>query len=221
LAPDSVMLVSSRNMSVQPTPAPADSPPTSLGGTAVQVTDARGQPKPAPLFYVSAGQVIYAVPSALATGPGTVSVYRDGFLVAQGNVQIADVAPALFTANSTGSGVAAAFYIQGSGGVFGDPQLVFQCSGAPGSCVAIPIDLGTSTVQTTLFLFGTGIRGASSVTVTVGGESVPAQLATSCCLMGLDEVTLSVPHSLAGKGLVNVLLTANGQAANTVQVSFK
>ena len=221
LAPDSIVSVFSRNMSATRITATTDPLPTTLGSTTVQLTDNKNQNAYASLLYVSGGDVVYAAPSGLATGSGAVSVYRDGFLVAHGNVQIASVAPALFAANSNGTGAAAALYVQGSGSAFGSPQLAFQCPQGVGSCAATPIDLGSSTVQTMLFFFGTGIRNATSITLSVGGEPVPAQLATSCCLTGLDEVKVSVPHSLAGKGLVNVLLTADGQTANTVQVSFR
>jgi len=75
-------------------------------------------------------------------------------------------------------------------------------------------------------LFGTGIRGLSSLSAasaTVGGQSVPiASAGVEDQDLGLDQVTLGpLPHSLQGRGEVNIGLTVDGKAANTVTVSIK
>lgn len=223
LAPGSIVSIFSRNMSAQPLSASEQPLPNTLGTTTVQVTDSAGKTVGAPLFYVSGGQVNYAVPSGLAMGAGNVSVYRGGFLVAQGGVQVADIAPGLFTANSSGQGVAAAFYVQANAGGGQTTHLVFNCPNGVGSCVPVPIDLGPATVETVLVLYGTGVRGDSSaVSATIGG--VPAQVqfvGAQCCFVGVDQLNVLVPHTLAGKGQVDVVVTVDGQKSNVVQVSFQ
>ena len=76
-----------------------------------------------------------------------------------------------------------------------------------------------------LELFGTGIRGRSSlagVSATIGGVAAPVEYAGPVAgLMGLDQVNLAVPPSLAGRGEVDILLTVDGKAANPVKVSFQ
>jgi len=76
-----------------------------------------------------------------------------------------------------------------------------------------------------LVLFGTGIRGRSSlaaVSATVGGVAVPVVFAgDSGQFVGLDQVNIGpLPRSLKGAGQAIVLLTVDGNTANTVTVAF-
>jgi uncharacterized protein (TIGR03437 family) len=62
----------------------------------------------------------------------------------------------------------------------------------------------------------------ANVDVTIGGFSIGALYAGAVPgLEGLDQVNLLLPRSLAGRGEVDVVLTADGKAANTVRVSVK
>ena len=76
-----------------------------------------------------------------------------------------------------------------------------------------------------LLLFGTGMRGfTSQVTATVGGENVkvlgPGPV-THSIFVGLDQVNIGpLPRSLAGRGEVEIVLTADGKAANAVTVAI-
>jgi hypothetical protein len=71
--------------------------------------------------------------------------------------------------------------------------------------------------------FGTGIRNAKSVTATVGGLSVPVlSSGPQGTFTGLDQVNIGpLPLSLQGQGQTNIVLTADGQTANTVNVTFQ
>jgi len=86
-----------------------------------------------------------------------------------------------------------------------------------------PIDLGPANEQVYLELYGTGIRHATSVNVTVGGVNVPVLYAGAVPgFAGEDQVNVGpLPRSLAGKGSVNILLVADGQPANTVNVTMQ
>ena len=72
-------------------------------------------------------------------------------------------------------------------------------------------------------MYGTGIRNANSVTATVGGLSVPVLFVGAAPgYAGEDQVNIGpLPQSLAGKGSVNILLTADGQVANIVNVTIQ
>jgi YVTN family beta-propeller protein len=75
----------------------------------------------------------------------------------------------------------------------------------------------TSNQPTYLELFATGLNGTP--TVTIGGVS--AQVASSGpagWAAGLEQINVIVPSSVAGAGRVPVVITANGQASNTVQI---
>jgi uncharacterized protein (TIGR03437 family) len=90
---------------------------------------------------------------------------------------------------------------------------------------AVLIDLGPSTDQVFLVLFGTGIRnrGAlSMVSAMIGGaESQVSFAGAQGALVGLDQVNLLIPRGLIGKGEVNVALTVEGRAVNLVRVSIR
>jgi uncharacterized protein (TIGR03437 family) len=81
-----------------------------------------------------------------------------------------------------------------------------------------PISLSGAGNQVYLVLYGTGIRHAASVTATIAGVSIPiAYAGAQGTNAGLDQINLGpLPVSLAGAGLVNLIITADGQAANTV-----
>ena len=204
----------------------AGSPPlaTNLAGTSVTVTDANGVARLAELFYVSPSQVSYEVPPGVAIGAASVAVAVNGDPVAFGTAQIAAIAPGLYSADSTGKGVAAAeiftFHNDGTSSFVYAAQ--YPCA-TP--CAANPIDLGAATDQVVLELFGTGIRGRGSlagVSCKIGGTTLPAAFAgAQGFYVGLDQVNVFLPRSLRGSGNVTVTLTVDGQAANAVTLNIK
>ena len=74
-------------------------------------------------------------------------------------------------------------------------------------------------------LFGTGVRFLSTLSdanATIGGTRVEVLYAgPQGNFVGLDQVNLRLPRSLAGKGEVDVVLLAEGKEANHVRVSIK
>ena len=58
--------------------------PENLDGTSVEVTDSAGVSRPAPVFFVSTGQINYLVPAGTAMGRASVRVRRSSELVATG-----------------------------------------------------------------------------------------------------------------------------------------
>src|SRR5262249_34470833 len=71
--------------------------PTNLGGTTVRVN---GQL--APLFFVSATQVNFAIPGNTPTGTVPIVVTAGDGTVTTGTAQIGDTAPSIFTADTSG-----------------------------------------------------------------------------------------------------------------------
>jgi len=88
--------------------------------------------------------------------------------------------------------------------------------------VPLPISVDPANGAVYLSVYGTGFENAQSVAVTVGGQPVPVtyfgpQGYTNP--YGLDQVDLGpLPPSLAGRGRVNIILTADGQTANPVEI---
>jgi uncharacterized protein (TIGR03437 family) len=136
------------------------------------------------------------------------------------NVQ--NVAPGLFTADSTGKGVAMARAISVGVNNQESVSLIYQCSGA--TCSSTPINLGVDT-PTYIELYGTGLRNESSlsnVSVTINGASVPVLFSgLQGGFVGLDQVDVAVPLSLRGTGETDLVLTVDGQQANTVRVNIQ
>lgn len=198
--------------------------PTTLADVTVNVRDSAGVERAAPLFFVSAEQINYLIPSETMSGTATVTVTRGAQVVASGKLEIEAVAPGLFTANSDGRGVAAAVTLRMAADNSQSYENVFQCGATPGSCVAKPIDLGPETDQMFLILYGTGIRGRSSlsaVSVKVGGAESPVEYAGPAPgFVGLDQVNVRLPRSLSGRGETEVVLTVAVKTANTVKVTI-
>ena len=147
----------------------------------------------------------------VAPGRATIAVMRSGTQVASGTIQMAASAPAVFSANSAGYGLAAAQIVR----VKPDGSLVYE------PVMATPIDFGLTTDRVFLVLYGTGIRGANTA-LRIGSVDVPVAYAGPQGLYpGLDQVNVELSRSFAGSGQVNVTLTSGGVAANSVTIAFQ
>lgn len=182
------------------------------GATTVTVQDNAGSVRAATLFYAYPQQIAFLIPAGTVPGSATVTLTSGDGTVSTAAVQISTVAPGLFSANASGQGVAAAVTLQGQ-----NASLIFSCGAAPLSCTAVPVIVN----QTVLELYGTGIRGHQTpVTCTIGGISAPVSFAgAQGQFAGLDQVNVTLPASLAGQGQVNIVLTVDGQATNTVTMN--
>ncbi len=195
---------------------------SNLPGGGVTVKDANGIERPAAVSYASSRQINFLVPAGTAPGPATFFIGGASVLSATGNVQ--GVSPTLFSMSGNGIGVAAATAIrtQAANPQLSSPVSVFHCDHSV--CESTPIDLGVDT-PVYLSLYGTGIRNRSSlanVSVTIAGQAVPVLYAgPQVQYDGLDQVNVSLPLSLRGKGESNVLLTVDGHTANAVTINLK
>src|SRR5216684_2975225 len=193
---------------------------TGLGiASAIDVIDSTGFARPAQLFYVSPTQVNFLIPTGTAGGNASIVIANSDGTASFGGTMIGSVAPGLFTADASGSGVAAgvARVFHADGTV--TSMLTFTCVAA-GNCTAIPIVIGDATDRAVLELYGTGIRGRQSLDVvqcTVGGVAAQVRYAgPQGQYAGEDQVNISLPYALAGAGLVNINLTVDGYSVNTV-----
>jgi uncharacterized protein (TIGR03437 family) len=196
--------------------------PEEFGGTSVSIKDASGATTLAPLIYVSPDQLSFQVPPTAAAGTAQVTVKSGAGTETASNVQIANLAPGLFTLNN--SGLAAAYAQRVSaGGALLATELAYQAAPA-GNFIPLPISMGATTDQVVLTLYGTGFDAvpAGTTTATVNGVSTSVLFAGSQMqYTGLDQLNLQLPHSLAGSGNVNVEVTFNGVAANLVQITIQ
>jgi uncharacterized protein (TIGR03437 family) len=220
LAPNSIATAFGGDLATMTaTPAPAATTPTTLGGTTVQVEDSAGVSRPAGLFFASPLQVNFLVPAGAAAGPATVTITSgDGHTVST-QVTVANLAPSLFTVDS--SGIAAAYVVRVSPDGAQSIEPVFM--GEAGSISAAPVDLA-SPGQVYLILFGTGFDAATAASTVVRANGVTATVyyaGPQSVFPGLDQINVLLPESLAGSGVTSVVAEVNGMAENTVYVTVR
>ncbi len=199
--------------------------PTVLAGTTVIIEDSNDTERPAALFFVSPAQINYQIPPGTTTGTATVRVARSGAVVSSGTMQIETVAPGLFTADASGHGLPAAVALRVKADGTQSFEPVARFDPTQNRFAAVPLELGAATDQVFLLLFGTGIRFNSSLTAVtsrIGGVNAEVTFAgAQGSLVGLDQINLRLPRNLAGRGEVEIVLTVDGQPANTVRVNIK
>ena len=199
--------------------------PTQLAGVSVRVRDSLSVERLASLFFVSPRQINYQIPSGTAGGQAIVTVTSGSAVLAAGVAVIANVAPGLFSANADGQSVAAAVVlrIKADGAQIFEP--VAQFDAGLNRFVAAPIDLGPASDQVFLALFGTGFRfrsALSAVKAAIGGTDSEVLFADAAPgFVGLDQINVRLPRSLAGRGEIDVALSVDGRAANKVRVSVR
>lgn len=196
--------------------------PTTLGGATLTLTDSAAAAHDVPLFFVSRGQINCFIPAEAALGTATLTVSDEQGHSASLEIAITAVVPGVFTADSSGVGVATALVLHVAANGTRTDSLTFSFDANQGF-QAVPIDLGAAGDQVYLTLFGTGIGSNRTVTVTVGGQAVPLLFAGAQGeFVGLDQANIGpLPRSLAGKGEAPVVLSVEGQDANTVTVNIR
>ena len=222
IAPDSWVSVFGENLGAALVIASTTPLPTSLGGTQVPVTDALGVERLASLQFVAAGQLNFLMPPNTAAGPATVTVTNASGQTSSVAVQVAPVAPGIFSANASGAGPAAATFLRVHPDGSRTEGLTFQPDAPVGSRLNIPIDLD-SPDELFLSFFGTGFRFQSSTSVHIGGVAVPILGAVAQGQFdGLDQATLGpLSPTLVGRGEVNAVFIFDGIQANAVTVNIQ
>ena len=193
---------------------------TQLGGASVDVTDSQGVTRPCLMFAAVAeneqrafSQLNFMIPDGTATGAATLTVRRASGGSHSIAINVVEVAPGIFTANASGSGVPAANTLLFVDGAPSGPATVVS---------ATPIDLGPANHQVFLSLFLTGARNGSAVQVTIDGVPMTTIFgpAASIEFAGLDQLNILLERALIGRGLVDVIVTIDGIVANIVQINI-
>ncbi len=197
--------------------------PTALAGTTVKVKDREGTERLAPLFFASPTQVNYQIPPGTLVGGALVTVTAEDGTVSIGTIQVVEVAPELFSADSTGAGPAIGHAVRVTASGAQSEELIVRF--VNNRWELLPLDLGADTEQLFLVLFGTGIRfrkDPPQVSATIGGVAARVDYAKNqCCFVGLDQVNLLIPRTLIGRGEVDVVLTIEGQTTPPLKIAIK
>jgi uncharacterized protein (TIGR03437 family) len=224
LAAESIVAAFGSNLATATQAATTTPLPTTLAGTSIKIRDSAGTERPAPLFFVSPTQINFQIPPGTAAGAAGLTLASGDGATATGTLSIATVAPSLFAANASGQGLAAAIALRIKNGVQSFEPIA-RFDNAQNRFVPVPIDLGAADEQVFLLLYGSGIRFRSSlsgVSVKLGGTDAPITYAgPQNDLVGLDQINVGLPRSLAGRGELDVMLTADGKTANRVMVNIK
>ena len=199
---------------------------TQLGGASVDVTDIQGVTHPCLMFAarvetdVSSAQLNFMIAAGTATGPAMLTARRASGGSHSITINVVEVAPGIFTANSSGSGVAAANALRFVDGQLTGTSLVFDVAAFPFQ--ATPIDLDPANHQVFLSLFGTGIRNGGTVEVNIDGVPMTTIFgpAPSSEFEGLDQLNVLLERVLIGRGLVEVVVTVDGIVSNVVEINI-
>ncbi len=196
--------------------------PKTLGGTSVKVKDSANVTRDAPLFFVSPLQVNYQVPADTANGAATVTVTAEDGTVSTGTMTIAAASPGLFSFDATGKGAAVGYLLRVKPGNIQTIEQIAQNNS--GTIVTLPIDLGPATDQLFLVLYGTGIRGRSSLSLvssTIGGLASDVLFAgAQPDFVGLDQINIRIPRTVT-LSEIDVELQVESAKSNKVKVRFK
>lgn len=230
LAPESIVAAFGTNLATGVAVGSTVPLPTTLLGTKVTVKDSAGTSRDAGLFFVAPTQINYQIPPGTANGSAMVTVSVNNTVVGAGTITVATVAPGLFSANSSGLGVAAAVVLRVHNNVV-SYESVSRFDQAAGGFVPVDIDLGVASGDIVYVLFyGTGLRkrtSAGNISVNLGGTVRalnPGDFEDAAAVdgfVGLDQANVKLPSSLAGRGLINVSFTVDGKPSNTIQIKIK
>ena len=178
---------------------------------------------PCQLLYVSPTQINFYIPANAAVGPNTITVTTNGAAVMTAAIRVYNVNPGLFTATESGSGPALGQAVWNNAA--GVQQLAALSTGAGASAQTVPIDLSLAHGDLDLALYATGVRGRSdqrNVFVLIDGLAAPVSYADiQPEYVGLDQINVTVPPALKGRGKVQAVLVVDGIVAPPVDLDFK
>jgi uncharacterized protein (TIGR03437 family) len=194
--------------------------PLELSGVTVTVSGAA-----AGLYFVAPNQINFVVPQGLAPSPALpVAIFNNGALI-RTSVALNAAQPDIFTSTNGPGGRAAVLNVTNPCvAPPGEPFAVTTTrpagSGATGDCSSAE----TETAPTQLLIMLTGVRGVTApaaVTVRIGTTDITgtADPATSPIRIsrsntpGFDQITVTLPASLAGAGDVPVIVTVTAGGA--------
>ena len=221
VAPNSIAIIEGE-FGERTTIAPNGEPQLELDSVTVVVEGSDEVGMSAKLFSVAPRELRVLVPD-VPVGDVHLTAKRGEEVLAEGEIQVQAVSPGLFSAAGTGGGLAdgQALTVNLSTGKCNVSDIAYFNS-QDRSYRSIPLTPAATGVVLYLKLRGTGIRAASELGVTVGGVSVPVNGGVEHGTpSGVDEINIGpLPVYLMNSDLADVVLTADGSSANTVQVAF-
>jgi uncharacterized protein (TIGR03437 family) len=219
VAPDSLVTLFGTSLSPVTLTSGA-APATPLADVRVDVIDNSGTRRTAPLLMVSPAQVNFLLNPETVLGQAAVVVRNGTREVATGTLRVSAVAPGLFSAAGSGSGLAVGQVLTVSESSTRSADLA-RFDDVSGRWQPVPVQLASGS-GSFLRLYGSGIRGAaglSALSLRVGDQGVAITRAGPSGTPGIDLIEAGpLPQALAGKGEVPVNLTVEGKSANPLTI---
>ena len=202
--------------------------PRSLQATSVYVNGVA-----APLYFTAKTQINFQIPYSTAAGSASVVVLRDDGIASYGSVNVAAAAPALFSADASGKGQAAAQNSDFSRN--GDPAtspqskrarkgdyVVLYGTGAGAQFVNAsnnqPLTIKDGEAASSSPLAAT----ANLPTATVGGKTATVYFSgLAPGFVGLWQLNVQVPADAPSGASVEVVLNFGGKTANRVTIAVE
>jgi uncharacterized protein (TIGR03437 family) len=142
------------------------------------------------LIYASPTEVLFVVPPNLGDGPIDVVLTNSEGFPAKVSATVSRVSPGIFSLENQG--------------------VILNAD----TLKASPFDPSAGELR--LALFATGVRHATQLSITIGGEPVSVETIQPSNFPGLDEVHVKVPAELRGAGGVVLTAKVDGIDANSV-----
>lgn len=221
LAPDAIVSLFGENLSGGTEKANTMPLPTTLQSTRLLLRNG-GEEWEMPLFYVSESQINALIPGTVPFGQATIRLLRNNTEMATIPIAIEPISPALFTANSSGQGAPAGYYIRSKGDVQVRGELA-TCPGDGDPCVPLAMNWGANDEDVFLILFGTGFRGFTLLPPEVRANNVAAQanyVGPQGEFVGLDQINVKLPRLLKGTGEGNLSIRHAGRNVNVVRIHY-
>ena len=176
----------------------------------VTLVDSRGDARPVSLTFTGPSQINFVIPTGTALG-GAVLRIQEGEEIAQtATLSIVRSEPGVFTADASGSGLAAAIVT------------TVKADGASTARLASEGPVDVTAGEIVLSLYGTGWRAGEGVEVVIGGRPAPVLYSgAQGTFPGLDQMNLRLLPALAGSGNTEVLVTVGGRRANPVRIVIR
>lgn len=234
-APGMILTLFGGNFSEETALASSVPLPNMLAGTIVEYLPTTGVDwVRLPLYYVSPTQINFQVPpdEFASAGHGTqirLRVRRDSVLSsAQPVIQLRARSVSLFSADSSGRGAPAGFFVRVRSNGEQERGDLFTCGN--GQCAVAAAPLGGTDDELFLELFGTGFRNpgeAGEMAVFVGGK--PAEISFAGphpVFVGLDQINVKMPRDTARGQVLDLYVWVRNAdlswiASNRLSVRFE
>lgn len=221
IAQDQFVTIFGNNLASSTASATSTHLPGSLADTTVTITDSAGNSKNLLLSFAGPDQINAVIPAGVQLGEATLQI-KNKIGTDEASIFVDRVAPGLFSADSTGTGFAAAniIRIKSDGTQTVEPVVASDDAGNLN-----PVPIAFNGDRLVLELYGTGIRQRTSLVNTLvyfnGMAKLPTYAGAQSEYWGLDQVNVELPPSLAGAGYVDVVLSADGRYSNDVALVFR